>query len=82
MPRAKTPSFVCEFEVQATSKDRCVLRSRLEAGRQLYNAVLGEAVRRLARMRRDPAFEQAKALCDPPNPLKGMGFQARTFGLP
>ncbi len=67
MPRAKTPSFVCEFEVRTTSKDRCVLRSRLEAGRQLYNAVLGEAIRRLARMRRDPAFEQAKALSKGPS---------------
>jgi len=44
MPRATTPSFVQEFEVRATSKDRSVLRSRLEAGRQLYNAVLGEAL--------------------------------------
>ena len=62
MKRSTTPSFVCEFEIQATSRDRHVLRSRLEAGRQLYNAVLGEALVRLARMRRDPAFERTKAL--------------------
>jgi putative transposase len=62
MSRAKTHSFMSEFEVQTTSKDRRVLRSRLEAGRQLYNAVLGEAIRRLARMRWDPDFEQAKAM--------------------
>lgn len=62
MVRATTPSFVCEIEVRVTSKDRRVLRSRLEAGRQLYNAVLGEALRRLSRMRLDPAFEAAKVL--------------------
>ena len=62
MPRAKTPSYIAEFEVQTTSADRRVLRSRREAGRQLYNTILGEALRRLARMRRDPGFELAKAL--------------------
>ena len=62
MPRAKTPSYVVEFEVKATTADRRVLRSRREAGRQLYNAILGEALRRLQRMRRDPGFELAKAM--------------------
>jgi hypothetical protein len=62
MPRAKTPSYVAEFEVQTTPKDRRVLRSRLEAGRQLYNAVLSEALWRLSQMRQDPGFELAKAL--------------------
>ena len=62
MPRSTTPSYVAEFEVQTTSQDRRVLRARLEAGRQLYNAVLGEALRRLARMRKDPGFETAKAM--------------------
>ncbi len=62
MPRVKTPSFICEFEVKSTSKDRCVLRLRKEVGRQIYNAVEGEALRRLAAMRRDPGFELAKAM--------------------
>lgn len=62
MPRATTPSFVAEFEVQTTSKDRRVLKSRREAARQLYDAVLGEALRRLTRMRHDPGFDLAKKL--------------------
>ena len=74
MPRAKTPSFVCEFEVLATSKDLCVLRSRKEGGRQIYNAIEGEALRRLARMRHDPGFEQAKAM--PKGPEKKAAFKA------
>ena len=74
MPRAKTPSFVCEFEVSATSKDLRVLRSRKEAGRQIYHAIEGEALRRLARMRHDPGFEQAKAM--PKGTEKKAAFEA------
>lgn len=74
MPRAQTPTSVCEFEVRATSKNRRVLRSRMEAGRQLYNAVLGEALRRLSRMRRDPGFDLAKAL--PKGPARQAAFAA------
>ncbi len=74
MPRAKTQSFVCEFEVLATSKDLGVLRSRKEGGRQIYNAIEGEALRRLARMRHDPGFEQAKAM--PKGPEKKAAFEA------
>lgn len=72
MPCPTTPSFVCEFEVKATSKDLRILHSRLEAGRQLDNAIKGEALRRLARMRKDPAFDQAKTL--PKGPLRKAGF--------
>jgi transposase len=53
---------VCEFEVKTTSKDLAMLRSRREAGRQLYNSILGEGLRRLGRMREDTEFEIAKAL--------------------
>jgi len=74
MPRTTTPSFICEFEVSATSKDLRVLRSRKEAGRQIYHAIEGEALRRLARMRHDPGFEQAKAM--PKGPGKKAAFEA------
>lgn len=60
--RAKTPSFVCEIECRFDSHSLKMLRSRLEAGRQLYNAVLGEAKKRLARMRSDSDWEKARAL--------------------
>ena len=78
--RAKTPSYVAEFEVETTSKDRSVLLSRLEAARQLYNAVLGESLRRLARMREDAAFAEAKAMPskidEKANPAKHAAFKA------
>jgi hypothetical protein len=42
-----------------------VLRSRLEAGRQLYNAVLGETLSRFGEMRKDIGFAVAKAMHKP-----------------
>jgi hypothetical protein len=75
MPRSTTPSYVCEFEVKATSKDLAVLRSRREAGRQLYNAILGEGLRRFGRMRTDPGFEIAKALPRGANGPKATSLQ-------
>ncbi len=41
-----------EFQVVITHKDERMLAIRLEAGRHLYNACLGEAQKRLAAMRR------------------------------
>jgi hypothetical protein len=61
----KTPTYIAEFEVGTTSKERSVLRSRLEAGRQLYNAVLGETMSRLGNMRKDIGFAVAKAMHKP-----------------
>ena len=50
--KPKTPSFIHEFQLVATPKDNRMLDVRLEAGRYLYNACLGEAMKRLAAMRR------------------------------
>jgi hypothetical protein len=36
--------------------------ARFEAGRRVYNACLGEAIRRCQKVRSDPAFELAKAM--------------------
>ena len=62
MKKAKTPSFTTEFEVKASSKERRVLRVRLEAGRQLYNAILVESLRRLHLMHQDPDYLTANAM--------------------
>jgi hypothetical protein len=72
--RATTPSCVCECEVVATSRDLRVLWPRLEAACQLYNAVLGDALRRLGLMRLDPTFTLAKGL--PKGPARQDAFRA------
>ncbi len=50
--KLKTPTFIHEFQLVVTPKDNRMLDARLEAGRYLYNACLGEAMKRLTAMRR------------------------------
>ncbi|WP_035454278.1 hypothetical protein, partial [Alicyclobacillus herbarius] len=46
--KKRTPSFVCEIPLRVTRRQEQILEARFEAGRQMYNAVLGEAKNRLA----------------------------------
>jgi putative transposase len=78
--RAKTPSFIAEFPLRTTPADQRALGVRLEAARNLYNAVLGEALRRLELMRQSKAWQAARALPalvdSKPNPTRSEAFQA------
>ncbi len=57
----RTPSFVCELAVAATPRDTRVLTTRFDhAARQLYNACLGEALRRARRLRESRAYRTAQ----------------------
>ncbi|MGO8951493.1 MAG: zinc ribbon domain-containing protein [Ktedonobacterales bacterium] len=55
----RTPSFICEIPLRVTPHDERVLLARLEAARALYNACLGEAVRRWRLVRESRAYHQA-----------------------
>ena len=57
--RVATPSFVAEFPLGTTDADERTLDIRLDAARQIYNAVLGEALKRLRRMREDLTWTTA-----------------------
>ena len=58
--KSKTPFFHrVEFQLKTTPKDNRILDIRLDAGRNLYNACLGEALKRLARMRSSPEWQRA-----------------------
>lgn len=59
---AKTSSFVTEIPLVTSSSDLAVLAARLEAGRQLYNAVLSEGKTRLQLLRDSELYLQAKAI--------------------
>jgi putative transposase len=59
---AKTPSFVTEIPLLTTSKDLSILAARLEAGRQLYNAVLSEGKIRLQLVRDSEQYQEAKLI--------------------
>ncbi len=63
MPKSlPTPSFVCELPLVVSSANEGVLLSRLEAARQMYNALLGEAMRRVRLIRQSKDFNQARSL--------------------
>src|SRR6516164_2932240 len=57
-----TPTFVLELPLQVNAGQAKRIRGHLEAGRQLYNAVLSEGLRRLRRMRADPAWQAVRML--------------------
>lgn len=63
-PRGKdlSPTFSCEFNLLVLSHDRRVLRSRFEAARQLYNACLGDQLKRLDAARKTPEWAKAQRL--------------------
>lgn len=58
--KAKTTSFITELPLIVSQQDEAVLLARFEAGRQLYNAVLGEALRRLKLCQQSKLWTQAK----------------------
>lgn len=55
-------TFIHEMPLQTTPHDEAALDVRLDAARQLYNACLGEALRRLDLMRESKAYRAARKL--------------------
>jgi transposase len=62
MKRSTTATFLLELPLQVDSAQACHLHAHLEVARTFYNALLGEAQKRLRRMRADPAWQAARAL--------------------
>jgi len=62
MKKSKTPTFLLELPLAVTSGQAKHLRAHFEAARALYNALLGEALERLQRMRADPRWQAACAI--------------------
>jgi putative transposase len=57
-----TASFICELPLILSGDDERVLGVRLDCARQVYNAVLGESLKRLALLRQARAYQDARAL--------------------
>ena len=59
---SKTPTLVVEIPLKTQPNQEISLEAMLEAARQLYNACLGEAMRRLRLMRQSKSYQEAKKL--------------------
>lgn len=62
MARSKTSSFITEIALVVNSQQEKELLSRFQAGRQLYNALLNEAMVRMELVRRSDVYQSAKRL--------------------
>jgi len=62
MKKSKTPTFQLELQLMVNTGQARRLHAHFEAARVLYNALLGEALKRLHRLRTDPAWQAARAL--------------------
>src|SRR5262245_136361 len=61
-PPKRTPSLVCEVPLRVRPREERMLLARLEAARQVYNACLGEARKRVRLVRASKAFQHARTL--------------------
>ena len=62
MGRSKTPSFITEVPLVVSSAEHSELLARFQAGRQLYNAVLNEAMARVRLIQKSDLYKFAKSL--------------------
>lgn len=60
--KAKTPSFVAEFELEASSVGFSQLEKINNACRQIYNATLGELKKNLEKARNSNEWKQARSM--------------------
>jgi putative transposase len=75
MPKAKTPSFILELGLETSHHDETELNARFEAARQLYNACLGEALRRLELLRQSKEYQHTRSM---PKTINGKSNRERT----
>ncbi len=62
MGRTTSPSFIAELPLRVTQKQESTILIRFEFARQLYNACLGEGLRRLALIRQSKTYQSARLI--------------------
>jgi putative transposase len=62
MARAPKPTFITELPLVASLGQDAAMQARLEAGRRLFNAVLGDGLKALALTRESNAFQAARLM--------------------
>jgi putative transposase len=74
MTKSTTPSFITTIPLVVTSQSESELLSRFQAGRQLYNACLNEAMVRMRLVLKSSQYQLAKKL--PKGKVRTDGFAA------
>ena len=69
-----TPSFVLTLPLRVNSQQASHLQAHFECARQLYNALLAEAMKRLTRMKADPAWQSARNIPRSDKHARGQAF--------
>lgn len=62
MSNAPTPSFILELPLRLSPAQEAQMLTRLEAARQVYNACLGESLKRLDLLRQSKAYRRAQKM--------------------
>ena len=62
MGRQQKPTFIAEFRLDCTPRQRAVVQRRLRSGAQVYNRCLQVGLERLSAMRDDPRYKGASQL--------------------
>jgi len=76
MPKSSTPSFITTIPLIVDSQSETELLSRFQAGRQLYNALLNEAMVRMKLVRKSDLYQFARKLPKlPKNKLRNEAFK-------
>jgi len=75
MGKSKSPTFILELALETSAHDEAELNARFEAARQLYNACLDEAKRRLNLLRQSKDFQEARKM---PKTINGKSNKERT----
>lgn len=60
--KTKTPTFVLELPLRTTPVQESTIFVRLDAGRQLYNACIGEALKRLGLIKQSKEYQRIVCL--------------------
>src|SRR5215470_16699170 len=78
-----TPTFLLEVPLQVNSQQAKHLHGHFEAARHLYNALLGEAIQRLSRMRASEEWQGARVIPRAEKQARQAAFTAlrKTYGF-
>ncbi len=79
--KTTTPSFILELPLRTTPVQESIILTRLEAGRQLYNACLDESLERLDLLRQSKDFQQIRQMPKGKARTKALNDLDKKFGF-